>query len=191
MIKTGIFGGSFNPIHRGHLALASSLLKKAGLDEVWLMVTPQNPWKSQDNLLDDEQRLRLTRAAVEGIPGLVASDFEFHLPKPSYTWDTLQALAHDYPDRRFSLLLGGDNWAKFGQWYEHDKILAHHDIVVYPRKGSPIDRTSLPPNVRVVRMRLINISSTEIRERIRQGLPFEDLVPPPVYQIIQSDNLYR
>ena len=191
MVKTGIFGGSFNPIHNGHLTLASSLLKKAGLDEVWLMVTPQNPWKSQTDLLDDDTRLRLARAALEGIPGLVASDFEFQLPKPSYTWDTLQALSQEYPDRKFTLLLGGDNWEKFGQWYEHDKILAHHDIVVYPRKGFHIDRKTLPPHVKVVRMRLVNISGTEIRERIRQSLPFEDLVPPPVAQIIKEEGLYR
>ena len=191
MVKTGIFGGSFNPIHNGHLTLASSLLKKAGLDEVWLMVTPQNPWKSQADLLDDDTRLRLARAALEGMPGLVASDFEFQLPKPSYTWDTLQALSQEYPDRKFTLLLGGDNWEKFGQWYEHDKILAHHDIVVYPRKGFQIDRKTLPPNVKVVRMRLVNISGTEIRERIRQSLPFEDLVPPPVAQIIKEEGLYR
>lgn len=191
MVKTGIFGGSFNPIHNGHLALASSLLKKAGLDEVWLMVTPQNPWKNQADLLDDDTRLRLARAALEGKPGLVASDFEFQLPKPSYTWDTLQALSQTYPDRTFTLLLGGDNWEKFGQWYEHDKILAHHDIVVYPRKGYRIDRKSLPPNVKVVRMRLINISGTEIRERIRQSLPFEDLVPPPVAQMIKEEALYQ
>ena len=191
MVKTGIFGGSFNPIHNGHLTLASSLLKKAGLDEVWLMVTPQNPWKSQTDLLDDDTRLRLARAALEGMPGLVASDFEFQLPKPSYTWDTLQALSQEYPDRKFTLLLGGDNWEKFGQWYEHDKILAHHDIVVYPRKGFHIDRKTLPPNVKVVRMRLVNISGTEIRERIRQSLPFEDLVPLPVAQIIKEEGLYR
>ena len=136
-------------------------------------------------------RLRLARAALEDIPGLVASDFEFQLPKPSYTWDTLQALSQEYPDRKFTLLLGGDNWAKFGQWYEHDKILAHHDIVVYPRKGFPIDRKTLPPNVKVVRMRLINISSTEIRQRICQNLPFEDLVPPPVAHIIKEEGLYQ
>lgn len=155
------------------------------------MVTPQNPWKSQTDLLDDDTRFRLARAALEGMSGLVASDFEFQLPKPSYTWDTLQALSQEYPDRKFTLLLGGDNWEKFGQWYEHDKILAHHDIVVYPRKGFQIDRKTLPPNVKVVRMRLVNISGTEIRERIRQSLPFEDLVPPSVAQIIKEEGLYR
>lgn len=190
MISTGIFGGSFNPIHNGHVALAAAIRKAARLDEVWMMVTPQNPWKSQSDLLDDDKRLQLTQVAVEDIEGLVASDYEFHLPRPSYTWDTLQALSADYPDRRFTLVVGGDNWAKFNQWYEQDKILANYDIVVYPRKGSRIRRALLPPNVTVLRTKLINISSTEIRERIRQGEEIESLVPAKVAEIIRRDGLY-
>ena len=143
----GLFGGTFNPIHNGHVALATRLLKAAHLDEVWLLVTPQNPWKAQMELLDDDIRLLMARAAVEGIPGLVASDYEFHLPRPSYTWDTLQALSRDFPDHRFTLLIGGDNWEKFGQWYAHDKILENHDVAIYPRKGYKIDRAALPPLV--------------------------------------------
>lgn len=190
MISIGIFGGSFNPIHKGHVALAAAIRKAMGLDEVWMMVTPQNPWKSQDGLLDDDKRLQLAQVAVEGIEGLVASDYEFHLPRPSYTWDTLQALSVDFPDRRFTLVVGGDNWAKFNQWYEHDKILANYDIVVYPRKGSRIRRDSLPANVKVLRTRLINVSSTEIRERIRQGEEIDSLVPAKVAEIIRRDGLY-
>ena len=189
--RTGIFGGSFNPIHNGHVTLATKLLRAAKLDEVWLMVTPQNPWKRQDELLDDEVRLMLAREAVKDIPGLVASDYEFHLPKPSYTWDTLQALAVDFPDRCFTLLIGGDNWERFDGWYEHDKILANYDIAVYPRRGFTIDRASLPPRVRVVRTPLIDISSTEIRSRIREQLPIDHLVPPPVADIIQREGLYK
>lgn len=186
----GLFGGTFNPIHNGHVALATRLLKAAHLDEVWLLVTPQNPWKSQMELLDDAIRLLMARAAVEGIPGLVASDYEFHLPRPSYTWDTLQALSRDFPDHRFTLLIGGDNWEKFGQWYAHDKILENHDVAIYPRKGYKIDRAALPPRVRVLRTRLIDISSTEVRRRVAEGLPFEDLVPPKVAEIIRERRLY-
>ena len=191
IIRTGLFGGSFNPIHNGHVKLAQRMLKAAHLDEVWLLVTPQNPWKSQADLLDDDMRLRLARAAVENIPGVVASDYEFHLPKPSYTWDTLQALAHDFPERQFTLLIGGDNWERFGGWYEHDKILANYDIAVYPRRGTVVDKDSLPPSVRVLRTALIDISGTDIRNRIHDGLPFEYLVPPQVAKIIQEENLYK
>ena len=191
VIKTGLFGGSFNPIHNGHLKLASRMLKAARLDEVWLLVTPQNPWKSQADLLDDDTRFRLVKAAVEDVPGVVASDYEFHLPKPSYTWDTLQALKKDFPDREFTLLIGGDNWERFGDWYEHDKILANHDIVVYPRRGAVIDKGNLPPRVRVVRTALIDISGTDIRERIREGQPIDRLVPPCVAKIIQEEHLFK
>lgn len=188
IMKTGIFGGSFNPIHNGHVALASSMLKMAGLDEVWLMVTPQNPWKVDSYLMADEWRLQLARAAVEDIPGLVASDYEFHLPKPSYTWDTLQALSRDYPDRSFTLIIGGDNWERFGNWYAHDQILANYDIVIYPRKGSRIRKSSLPPNVRLLRMPLINVSGTEIRQRMAEGLPIDDLVPARVAEMLAQDR---
>ena len=190
MLRTGIFGGSFNPVHNGHVTLAARLLKAARLDEVWLMVTPQNPWKRQEELLDDDTRLALARMAVEDVPGLVASDYEMHLPKPSYTWTTLQALSHDYPDRLFTLLIGGDNWERFNEWYEHDKILANYDIAIYPRKGCAIDRTSLPPRVQLLRTRLINISSTEVRQHIAQGLPIDGLVPPQVATIIHERKLY-
>lgn len=189
-MKIGLFGGTFNPIHNGHVALAERLLRAARLDEVWLLVTPQNPWKAQMELLDDDLRLLMASAGLEGKPHIKASDYEFHLPRPSYTWDTLQALSKDFPDHRFALLIGGDNWAKFGQWRAHDQILAHHDVVVYPRKGYAIDRSQLPERVHIVQTRLIDISSTDIRQRIAQGLPFEHLVPPRVAEIIHERGLY-
>ena len=130
MIKTGLFGGSFNPIHNGHISLARQLLEKAGLDEVWLMVSPQNPLKQSADLLDDEHRLRMARLAVEQVEGIVVSDYEMHLPRPSYTWNTLEGLRRDYPDREFVLMIGGDNWQLFDRWYHAEDIKANYKIVV-------------------------------------------------------------
>lgn len=174
---TGIFGGSFNPIHCGHIALAKAMLGTAGLDDIWFMVSPQNPLKRQDDLLDDNLRLHMVKAALAGERRLTASDYEFRLPRPSYTWDTLQHLSHDYPDRRFALLIGSDNWQLFDRWYRHEDIIARHHVVIYPRMGSTVDETSLPEGVTLAHTPLLDISSTEIRRRIALGLPIDGMVP--------------
>lgn len=182
MKSVGIFGGSFNPIHTGHIALAKSLCEKAGLDEVWFMVSPMNPFKkAATDLLDDQLRLEMVKKALEGEPQLQACDYEFHLPKPSYTWHTLQAISKDYPDIRFTLLIGGDNWAAFDKWYHHDDILAHYPIVVYPRKGSDI--REVPEGVTIVETPLLNISSTEIRHHIAKGESIHGMVPESIEQL--------
>ena len=176
MIRTGIFGGSFNPIHKGHISLAQQLRKRAGLDEVWLMVSPQNPLKQSADLLDDNLRMEMARMALEGVEDIVASDYEMHLPKPSYTWNTLQKLSKDYPDREFVLLMGGDNWALFNRWYHAEDIAANYQIFVY-------DRTPGSPG-------FIDISSTEIRERIKSGKGIKRMVPKAVAEFIIKNKLY-
>jgi len=174
--KTGIFGGSFNPIHNGHISLAKQLKKTAGLDEVWLMVSPQNPLKQTSDLLDDKLRLQMARLAVENVEGIVVSDYEMHLPKPSYTWNTLQALTKDYPDHEFVLMIGGDNWQHFDRWYRAEDIKANYEIVVYTRTpGDP---------------GYIDISSTDIRRRIREGRGIRRLVPKAVADFIKDNKLY-
>lgn len=176
MLKVGIFGGSFNPVHTGHVALAKSLCEKARLDEVWFMVSPQNPFKAHaTDLLADHLRLEMVRKAIENEPQLKASDYEFLLPKPSYTWNTLQALSADYPDTAFTLLIGGDNWAAFDKWYRSADILARYPIVVYPRQGSHTG--NVPEGVTIVETPLLDISSTEIRQRIREGNSIKGMVP--------------
>ena len=176
MIRTGIFGGSFNPIHNGHIILARQLKERARLDEVWLMVSPQNPLKQHAGLLADEARMEMARKAVEGEAGIVASDYEMQLPRPSYTWNTLQALSRDYPDREFVLMIGGDNWELFDRWYRAEDIRRHYEIVVYTRTpGDP---------------GFIDISSTEIRRRIREGLSIGELVPAAVADIIKEKGYY-
>lgn len=184
-MNVGIFGGSFNPIHTGHIALAKSLCEKAGLDEVWFMVSPMNPFKqAATDLLDNNLRLELVEKALENEPQLRACDYEFHLPKPSYTWHTLQAITQDYPDIAFTLLIGGDNWAAFDKWYHHDDILAHYPIVVYPRQGSDIG--NVPEGVTIVETPLLNISSTEIRRHIAEGKSITGMVPLSIEQKVTN-----
>lgn len=177
--KVGIFGGSFNPIHTGHIALAKSLCQQAGLDEVWLMVSPMNPFKKEaTDLLTDKLRLEMAEQAVANEPKLKACDYEFHMPKPSYTWHTLQALSQDFPNVDFTLLIGGDNWAFFDKWFHHEDILSHYPIVVYPRKGCDIGK--VPSGVTIVETPLLNISSTKIRQRIKEGKSIHGMVPDSI-----------
>ena len=190
MIKTGIFGGSFNPIHNGHISLARQLKEKAGLDEVWLMVSPQNPMKRQADLLSDEARLQMARLALEQETGIIACDYEMHLPKPSYTWLTLQALSRDYPDRQFVLMIGGDNWSIFHRWFHADDILQNYQVVVYPRRDEQPVKKALPAGVTMVEAELLDVSSTEIRQRIREGRSIRKLVPPSVAAFIKQEGYY-
>lgn len=179
-MKVGIYGGSFNPIHKGHIKLAEIFLQQVGLDEVWFMVSPQNPFKINDKLLDDKLRLQLVKSALAGQKGMVACDYEFQLPKPSYTWDTLQRLSSDFPTYEFVLLIGGDNWQAFDKWYHAEDILANYRVAVYPRKNDETEEkcSKIPSvNVTLLDIPLINISSTDIRERIEAGQSIKGLVP--------------
>ncbi|WP_081784414.1 nicotinate (nicotinamide) nucleotide adenylyltransferase [Prevotella fusca] len=176
----GIFGGSFNPIHNGHIALAKAFLEKENLDQVWFMVSPQNPFKVNQQLLADHLRLELVCKATADNPHFKASDYEFQLPKPSYTWNTLQQLSHDFPTYRFTLLVGGDNWEAFDRWYHAEDILANYPIVVYPRQGQAVSRTTLPDGVSILNTPLINISSTEIRQRVKQDEDISQFVPADI-----------
>ena len=189
-MRIGLFGGSFNPIHYGHIRLARQLLALAALDEVWFVVSPQNPLKQQNDLLDDDLRLQMVEMALQREKGLWACDIEFRLPRPSYTWNTLQTLRQEHPDDEFTLLIGGDNWERFPLWYRADDIVRDYDIVVYPRTGSDIDERQLPPTVRIVRTRRINISSTMIRQRIALGQTLSRLVPKAVADFIEKKRLY-
>ena len=180
MKKVAIFGGSFNPIHTGHIALAQAVQQQCGLDEVWLMVSPQNPLKRNDtDLLDDSLRFEMAQKALVGVEGVKACDYEFHLPKPSYTWNTLQHLTKDYPDYTFTLLIGGDNWAHFQRWRHWKDILWHHDVIVYPRDEYQ-GTISVP---------LLNVSSTEIRKRVRAGQSISGLVPACI--VSDVENYYK
>lgn len=185
--RVGLFGGSFNPVHNGHITLAKAALQHLELDEVWLMVSPLNPFKQgTDDLLPDALRYRMVQLAVQGHKGLCACDVELHLPKPSFTWQTLQALEQTHPDHRFTLLIGGDNWAAFNRWYRSEDLLARYNIAVYPRADSPINTTHLPPNVTILQAQLLPVSSTDIRRRVAQGLSVAHLVPTAVLPLVEK-----
>ena len=141
------------------------------------MVSPQNPLKRNDtDLLADNLRLEMAKKALEDIEGVKACDYEFHLPKPSYTWNTLQHLSQDYPDCRFTLLIGGDNWAHFERWRHWKDILRHHDVVVYPRNEYP----------GTIDVPLLHVSSTEIRQRVQRGESIEGLVPDNIIPLVEE-----
>lgn len=188
-MKVGIYGGSFNPIHNGHIKLAEIFLQEACLDEVWFMVSPQNPFKINDKLLDDTLRLQLVRKVLNGKKGMVACDYEFRLPKPSYTWDTLQRLSADFPTYDFVLLIGGDNWQAFDKWYHAEDILANYRVAVYPRKNDEtVEKCNTLPsdNVTLLNIPLINISSTDIRLRIKNGHTIKGLVPECIEKDVEK-----
>lgn len=180
MKRIGIYGGSFNPIHNGHVAIARAMLHLAALDEVWLVVSPHNPLKPSGTLLDDDKRLTMARTATDGIQGIRVSDCEFNLPRPSYMWNTLQHLSQTHPDCEFTLLIGADNWAVFNRWFRADDIIANYRIAIYPRSGSPIDEANLPSGVQLYDTGLYDISSTQVRQRIAEGLDISQLVPASI-----------
>ena len=176
----GIFGGSFNPIHNGHLAIAKQVLGRTKLNEIWFLVSPHNPLKKHDELMNDDLRLAMTQKALENEEGMKCSNYEFRLPRPSYMWNTLQSLNKDYPNDTFCLIIGADNWVDFHKWYKYNEILANYSIIIYPRKGFPIDKDNLPSNVSFVDMDLYNISSTEIRRMIENHEDISALTPKAV-----------
>lgn len=187
-IRTALFGGTFNPLHNGHLAIARSVLEQGLADEVWILITPCNPWKKDQALLDDRMRYDMVAQAVKDMDGVCASDYEFKLDKPSYTANTLRRISADYPDREFILTIGADNWVKFHNWREADFILKNYPIIVYPRQGYPIENVS--GNVTLLDCPLMDISSTQIRQMVHIGTPINELVPASVARTIKEKGLY-
>ena len=178
--KTGIFSGSFNPVHIGHLALANWLCEFAGLDELWFLITPHNPLKDREELMDDQLRYELVEAAIAGYPKFRASDFEFSLPQPTYTIDTLRALDRTYPDRQFHFIMGADNWAFIKRWKESDVLISSYPILIYPRKGYEIILPANFPDIRAVEAPLMEVSSTFIRPSLKDGKDVRFFLPEAI-----------
>lgn len=190
--QVGIFSGSFNPIHIGHLILANYMLEFTYLDEVWFVVSPHNPLKETKSLLSDDIRLEMTRLAVMDFDDMIVSDVEFDMPEPSYTIDTLTKLKTENPRLEFTLLIGGDNWTKFYRWKDHERLVKEFKILIYPRREEDVRIDSEhTENVQLVEAPIVEISSTFIRESIRAGKDVRAFLPNRVYDYIVSNKLYK
>lgn len=191
-MRIGIYGGSFNPIHKGHTQLAASIVAQGLVDELWLMVSPLNPLKSGEvsDIAEYEHRLKMAELATQSIKGVKVSDFERSLPLPSYTITTLGELQKAYPEHEFTLVIGADNWEQFPRWYHADEIIERYQILIYRRPGCEFDETSLPASVKVVDTPLFDISSTEIRTSIAEGKPLTKWVDRKVLSYIKRHHLY-
>lgn len=188
--QIGIFGGSFNPVHIGHIMLASWLVQFTDLDAVWLMLSPANPLKKMAEGATDLNRLEMLQAACQPFDRIKPCDIELSMPHPSYTIDSLNRLEQIHPDCRFRLVVGSDNWQIFDRWKESEEIIRRFRPIVYPRPGYPIDHTALPPEVTAVNAPVIEISSTFIRQSLADGLDMRAFLPPGVADYIHQHELY-
>ena len=189
--QIGIFSGSFNPIHVGHLILANYIAEFTLLDEVWLLVSPHNPLKEKEDLLDENIRLKMAEIALEDYDNLNASDFEFTLSRPSYTINTLDKLSINSPNCIFTLIIGGDSWLDFHRWKEYDRLRREYNIMIYPRLGEEvIIPAEFSQHVQLVKAPFVDISSTFIRESIKEGKNMRAFVPSRVYDFIEENKLY-
>lgn len=191
-MRIGIYGGSFNPIHMGHTQLAASIVAQGMVDELWLLVSPLNPLKSGEvsDIAEYEHRLKMAELATGGIEGVKVSDFERHLPLPSYTITTLGELGKAFPEHEFVLVIGADNWERFPRWYHADEILANYQILIYRRPGCELNEKALPSSVQVVDTPLYDVSSTEIRESVKKGRMMRRWLDARVARYIKKHQLY-
>ncbi len=189
-MKIGLFFGSFNPVHIGHLIIANIMAETTDLDKVWMVVSPQNPLKPARGLLHEFDRYDMVRAAVYDHYKIEASDIEFHLPKPSYTIHTLVHLTERHPDKEFRVIMGEDNLVNFVKWKNHQRILEDYGIYIYPRPGAQLSELRTHPNVRVVDAPLLDISATFIRKCVRKQQSVRYMVPDAVEEMIRAKGFF-
>jgi len=189
-MKVGLYFGSFNPIHIGHLIIANHILNETDLQRIWFVVSPQNPFKTSDSLLNEYDRLHLVRKAIEEDSRLRASDIEFGLPKPSYTVQTLAYLKEKSPDHEFHIIMGSDSFQNLGKWKNAEVIIQNYPIIVYKRPGFEIDN-KVNAKLQMMTAPLLEISATHIRELIKKGKSIKYLVPPAVEEEINASGLFK
>ncbi len=186
----GLFFGSFNPIHTGHLIIGSSLLNQTALQKIWFVVSPHNPLKEKESLLPQQDRLHLVRLAIEHNPKFAASNIEFKLPQPSYTIDTLTVIREKYPQHRFALIMGSDNLHSIEKWKHYELLLRDYEIYVY-RRGTTVEtRFAAYPNIHILQVPLLDISSSMIRGLLRNQQSTRYLLPEPVREYVEANHLY-
>lgn len=194
MKKIGLFFGSFNPIHIGHLILANYILENSDMNELWFVVSPQNPFKEKKSLLNDHNRLDMVELAIKNYPDMRASNVEFSLPTPSYTIDTLTYLKEKHPDYSFSLIMGEDNLGSLHKWKNADLLIKNHHIIVYPRvfEGDKKNSENINnENISLVKAPIIELSATEIRNMIKQGKNVRPMLPPEVFEYLDGSSFYK
>jgi nicotinate-nucleotide adenylyltransferase len=189
-MKIGLYFGSFNPVHIGHCIIASHFVQNTDLEKVWMVVSPHNPFKESASLLNEYHRLHLVKLATENETRLKASDIEFHLPRPSYTIDTLTYLKEKHPEHAFSIIMGSDGLQNLHKWKNAAVMVKEHDIYLYKRPGFEIINT-LNARIHAAEAPLLEISSTHIREMIKQGKSVRYLVPDKVLEEIELYHYYR
>jgi nicotinate-nucleotide adenylyltransferase len=189
-MKIGLYFGSFNPIHIGHLIIASHILNELDIEKVWFIVSPLNPFKDSQNLMNEYDRFHLVKIAIDGDSRLKASDIEFSLPKPSYTIHTLAYLKEKYPDYSFSIIMGSDGFQNLGKWKNPETIIKHYPIIIYKRPGFEIDN-KLKARITIMDAPLLEISSTHIRGLIKAGKSIKYLVPSSIEEEILSNSFFR
>lgn len=192
-MKIGLYFGTFNPIHIGHLAIANHMAEFSELDQIWLVVTPHNPLKKKSTLLDDHHRLQMVHLATEDYPKLKPSDVEFKLPQPNYTVNTLAHLQEKFPQHEFSLIMGEDNLNSLHKWKNYEYILQHHKIFVYPRLNNEIidEDIASHPSINRVDAPIMEISSTFIRNCVKEGKNIRPLLPEKVWSYLEHNLFYR
>lgn len=189
-MKIGLFFGSFNPIHVGHLILAQSVLDQSNLDQVWFVISPQNPFKKKSTLLHEFDRLDLVREAIDGNDSFQASDVEFNLEKPSYTVDTLAHLINKHPSHEFSLIMGQDNLSSLHKWKNSDYLVRNHDILVYPRPEAKPHKLDDDSRITLLECPMLDISATYIRNCIQEGKSIKYMVTDEVKNLLESRGYY-
>jgi len=189
-VKVGLFFGSFNPIHIGHLIIANIMVETSDLQQVWFVVSPQNPLKSSKSLAHEFDRYDMVQAGIDSSYHLRASDIEFNMPRPSYTVDTLAYLAEKHPDHEFSLIIGEDNLKSFPKWKNYQVIIDNYGLYVYPRPSDAKHELADLANVQWIEAPILDISATYIRKLVKQEKSIEFLVPVSVAQIIKTRKLY-